>query len=228
MMIDCARLERLATSVGAPQIYVVTEKHLPMHDSSGGCTHPEMDLSVRAQLEQEGRYAGRRAALALSESVLLDTAQYRAADESEVAREFEAVVLGCFSHELAHVCQRQPPYYDTAEMPEEDRDRRARILRMAAAMSPSDSYAAQLLPPWWGHGADWLRLSLHLAYRLGQAVGVNLHWRLATGWLTGVSLFRLVAHLEDEPEELQGLPIEEIKGLDPPAGYKAEWADVFE
>ncbi len=161
-----------------------------------GRTHPRLDLYYEQILREQGRWAGRRPAIEINSGAI---EKWTEGDENEGER----ITLCTLAHEIAHVADRDPPYYDP--MPS-DAYREFEQLCLAASSNrtaeESEAIRAKLnMPPWFGHGARHIRLALHIGYRVSRLVGIEL----PPSFVCAGSQYRLVSGsiyaraLGDEP-----------------------------
>ena len=158
-------LEQIAAEVLQMRCYIVQGdgQHF-------GRTHPRLDLYYEYSLREQGRWAGRRPAIEINHNAIKEWSE---GDQKEIER----LTLTTLAHEIAHVADRDPPYYDSAGT---DAFREFERLCIAASSErtteESQALRAKLnLPPWFSHGADqFIRLALHIAFRVSRLTGINL------------------------------------------------------
>lgn len=224
-----ADLEALAAEATGVFFYVLGQDVLPIDDGYLALTHPGLDAAVEQQLRACGRWRGRRPAVAMNFAMIAGEARDRVGDAAEFSEELRMLTLGIVAHELAHVLERPAPYYCTRRLGSGRAGDYRRESIAAAVSAPASATAFPDLPPWAGHGPVWLRLSLHVAYRLGRAAGCDLgHWRRVVGGLVRAPWGRMVEALGDEPRRLLRLPIEHIKRHAMPRPYRKIWAEVLD
>ncbi len=135
-------LEQIAAEVLQMRCYIVQGdgQHF-------GRTHPRLDLYYEYSLREQGRWAGRRPAIEINHNAIKEWSE---GDQKEIER----LTLTTLAHEIAHVADRDPPYYDSAPT---DAFREFERLCIAASSErtteESQALRAKLnLPPWFSHG----------------------------------------------------------------------------
>jgi len=141
--------------------------------------------------------------------------------------ELAALTLGTVAHELGHICERRPPYFNP-ELPASParRNSRASVLRQAVALHPDSGFDLPNRPPWEGHDHQWLRLAIQISQRIAELTGVEIHWRQVVGW-QGVPAWELARAMGNEPRRLRNITVEQLKRRSMPRPYRRLWAEIY-
>ncbi len=127
--------------------------------------------------------------------------------------------LGVLIHELAHLARR-PPLQKPSPLPSQDQ----MTTVLASIRAPQDRPVIKCIP-WFLHGPDFIRLTVHLCWR-AQQTGFEVGWGDCRFAGTGYGLsphWRYARLLGDEPEKLIHLPPWKISAVPMPP----EFDDLF-
>ncbi len=211
----------LKVAGGAP-FYCLRESQFPTEigESIGGYQHPLLDLSMRSTLERMREYRGRGPAICLNDISAFD--EHKATDNFRVA--FACLAI----HEISH-CVEYAPFDLTNTPPPEYVD------NLETQLGGRYVYPrATGRPPWHNHGAGYLRVVIHAAYRVRRSGLLNLPFDLGDVFFSqsyGLSAMDDYAvALGTEPEQLARAPLSilNINCFDPPPAFTKLFADDCE
>ncbi len=175
-----------------------------------GYTAPRLDLHLRDHISD---YQGRGPCMAINDRAL--RAEY--GDEH-----FDYFFLATVLHELTHILTcpwlyNEPVTASPAEIEREARE----VARTVATDEPDDGR-----PPFHGHGAQFIRVALHLCHRAKTADDWYAPNDLCAGWRYGLShARRYQLALGDEPGRMATMPVAKIVTAEPPGEFDQLWAD---
>lgn len=201
------------TRLGWLPIYIVPQTRLPANlgglSVCGGYTASRLDLHLRDYIPD---HRGRGPCMVINDGHL------RATYPEDFDYYFTATVL----HELAHLLM-QPWLYDerATATPEALRREARRVADMVATETPEDGH-----PPFEGHGAQFIRVALHLRHRAEMCGTWLAPNDLCAGHRYSLShARRYQVALADEPERLATMSIAKIITTKPPPEFAQLWAD---
>lgn len=208
-------LERLGAALIERPLYVALQSDgipspLP---GAWGCTSPTIDLLLRPWLESSGRWRGRQAGIFIGDELLREAVTEEAA--------ISEMLLAVLAHELSHVVDQG---IDLGEATIERTNQATALAAFSGLLQDS-----LIVPPFWGHGPNWLRATLHLHHRmstLGHAVPVN--WLFAGEHFALAEPDQWAYVLSDEPEALAGVPIFDVLTFRPPFAFADLWRRCVE
>jgi hypothetical protein len=189
--------------LGVSPLYIVRQSAIATEFGAGkGCsayTTPSLDLYLADQIHD---YQGRGPCM--------------------VINDLEETVLGTIIHELAHILDRPALFEDRPNI--EPAKLKFESLVLADAITRPKPTVQ--VPPWYGHGASFIRIALHLRHRAWQH-GVHL----LANELCGGSRYGLSPRtaykgtLGDEPRRLAHLTFKQIAAIEPPAAFTNLWLE---
>jgi hypothetical protein len=201
-----------ARDLGRLPIYIVPQTLLP--DELGGrsvChgyTASRLDLHLRDHIPG---YRGRGPCMVINDRHLRT-----AYDPADFDYTFTATVL----HELAHILQRPWLYNEPVTEPPE----RIQLEAQQVADIVSNEKPAGL--PFKGHGAQFIRVALHLQYRAETLATWIAPYDLCAGCRYRLShARRYQLALGDEPKRMARKAIAEIVASEAPPKFVQLWAD---
>lgn len=218
----CRAAESLCRAVagrdlgGAP-LYIVAQSSLPPECGSGdqcrAYTTPSLDLYLADHIPN---YRGRGPCMVISDLV--------------VAHDFEPadlpyVVSTLVLHELAHILCRPALYDERPGVDPELIEFESLAVADAVASPPRND-----LPAYFGHGAEFIRVALHLCHRAERCGVVIPPSAVCAGHRYGLApALEYQDALGDEPERLAYLLFRDILASLPPHEFTHLWTtDVFE
>lgn len=223
----CRRLAPLELPRDKP-FYVVAQSTLSepwQRSTAGGYVEPQLDLLLRSELGE--RFVGRGPAMIVNDCGKLKLAERDAAEISEapadyvnahVARSFVATAV----HELAHIFDLDYRYAPSEVVTESGLCLR-RDEMLASLDRPKGDFHVPGQPPWFQHGASFIRCALHLEFRAKRLDGdipapsfVYDHYSLSP-----LSVYR--RGLGDEPARMLDATFAEIKREPVPELFEFIW-----
>jgi hypothetical protein len=192
-------------------LYIVAQSSLPPEAGSGdhcyGYTTPSLDLYLRPHLPH---WIGRGPCMVINDLALA---------EDHHADDLQYVVQCCVLHELAHILDRPALFADRTDADPLKLQFEALVVADATGRAPSID-----VPAYYGHGASFIRIALHLCHRAtrhGVDVGPGA---LCAGYRFGLSpAFRYQAALGDEPARMADWLISDILAAQPPPAFTELW-----
>lgn len=195
-------------------LYIVWQGNLPADHgqakSCHGCTAPSLDLWVKSHIEN---YAGRGPCMLINDIAM--------GEDLPSMEAFESRATDTVVHELAHILDREQLYADRAGV-SEDRITFERLvvfkdLDEAPPETPPDNL-------WLGHGAPFIRLACHLAYRAQQLGFEIVPADLCAGYRYGLyPAIEYARALGDEPERMIDSSFAEIRATEQPHRFGKLW-----
>ena len=213
---DLAALELLAGLLLGEAIYVCWESRGAPSPQPGcwGCTSPTCDLLLKPWLESADRWRGRQPAVFMADrTIRAAIATYCPADADQRFAEYLPALM---IHELGHCAQQRidlEPATETA-------------LKAAEGMALISTLIQESrdVPPWFGHDAQWIRLTLHLHHRanaFGYRVPEDLLFSGADYSLPEPDQWSHA--LIGEPEAMASEPIRDVLTFRPPFLFRELW-----
>jgi len=196
------------------RIYVVPQTLLPDdlggRSVCGGYTASRLDLHLRDHIPG---YRGRGACMVINDDLIRAT---------RAREDFDYYFCAALLHELTHVLMRPWMYRELATAPPDAIRREAReVARMVATETPEDGH-----PPFHGHGAQFIRIALHLRHRAATWGAWFAPNDLCAGRPYGLSHARhYQVALGDEPARMARMPIAEIVATEAPSEFAELWAN---
>lgn len=210
---------RVASDLAGVPLYLCRESEaVPSEWLPGdawGFTGTDLDLSLQRWLMREGRWRGRGVAIVLRDAMMR-------ADESLGPEEFwSGLEWTTVVHEMSHALSKsidlkaaQPAAIEAAEQ------------TLHTWAKTGDVQLCDGQPPrWGGHDGQFLRVLLHLAYRLGEAGQPVSLGRAVSPYLTLSHIYRYKVALGDEPARMIGLSFAGIRLSSPPRAFQAVWRE---
>lgn len=201
---------KILPDLNGQPLYVITGDEVPdlLADRGISFYSPVGDLMFRPHLERTGRWQGRGPA------ILIDCPP----------ETFVAVAI----HELAHAAEAisTPNADPLPEVDDETSQRVERIFYLSPA-NPLTMPTHTGKPKWFQHGAEFVRVALHLRYR-AERLGVRFTTNAAAiaGPQYGLSCGRLFDHSLGPELTTFGVerPIGDLRDIEPPA----EFTELFQ
>ena len=205
-------------------VYLCLSSELPSELRKRGSlafSGKNLDIAVKTHLPE---WRGRGVAIVVDDTEFVDylgewfAARPMANKERLLRAEFATIV----AHELSHVVSEkwipapgEPPPVETREI-----QRREEVSAWAAVALP----ARDANPwPWCGHGAPFLRLLFHVAYRLRREMRWSFDVRFDHELYRLSPSRRYQSAIGDEPERLAHLPLTAIDDTPPPERFRELW-----
>jgi hypothetical protein len=192
-----------------------------------GCTTPNMDRRLGRFISP---WRGRQPCMLLADRELQEEAARRVGSGVTLAQAERWVFGAVALHEAAHILERPPPYWGGADGPGEYPPELLKEMAVWLATPEKDLPPPPSPEPWFGHGALWLRILCHIAWRarrkglcLSTPVVVNIGGGSYYG-LGNPQVFE--ASLGNEMERCADLPFEQFLYDNPPEAYSAVWDEV--
>jgi hypothetical protein len=196
------------------RIYVVPQSLLPDdlggRSVCGGYTASRLDLHLRDHIPG---YKGRGACMVINDDLIRET---------RAREDFDYYFCATLLHELTHVLMRPWLYREPATAPDDAIRREARqVAHMVATETPEDGR-----PAFHGHGAQFIRIALHLCHRAETWGAWFAPNDLCAGRRYRLShARRYQVALGNEPRRMATSLVKEILAADPPADFARLWAD---
>lgn len=190
---------------------------------ASGVTGRPLDLALQSHLETSGQWKGRGPALIVDAGAAQEMALAKAdavggLDVEDFCSLREALIASIALHEFAHTLSRS---IDTAtDKPHEAIE----ALWTGAASRPFEETFTATLPPWFQHGADYIRALCHLAYRAevdGHMIVADAAFASDIYELSSLDDYREA--LGDEPKQLFGCSFAAIRATRPPEAFVELW-----
>ncbi|TWU13352.1 hypothetical protein CA54_21870 [Symmachiella macrocystis] len=195
-------------------LYLVLQSQMPVgrvtHNYCNGYTSPCLDLYLRDVIAD--KWWGRGACIVVNDEAL---------QEAFEPEDIEMALLHVVIHELVHVIDRPAPFRPRPSVAPTVIAKEAVRVAEIVASDPQDDIRPAL---WVGHGRRFIRIALHLQYRVEQT-GMRLSpGMLCAGPTYGLShAERYLTALGDEPADMIEMTFRDICLTDPPETFSRLW-----
>ena len=210
------KAERLCRKVagrdlGSTPLYLLAQSKLPVGLSTKhhyAFTHPLADLMYRDRI---ATWLGRGPCAVINDIGIV---------EDFAPEDHEYAIIGIVLHELAHILDR-PALFDEQDCDDPDRLQFDALVLTDASKRPSRSDR----PLYFGHGPNFLRIAVHLAYRATHAgfdikpAGIVATHRLG---LSPTAAYENA--LGDEPHRCLDLGFRALLATEPSTEFTQLWA----
>jgi hypothetical protein len=204
-----------ARDLGESPLYIVRQSAIATElGAAYGCsgyTTPSLDLYLHDHIGD--CWQGRGPCMVINDLALLADVH---------PEDLEEITLGTIVHELAHILDR-PALYENRPNVEPAKLKFESLVLADTIIRPRPTVP---VPPYYGHGASFIRIVLHLRHRAWQHGVCLLAKELCGGQrycLSPGSAYK--GTLGDEPRRLAHLTFNQIAVIEPPADFTKLWAD---
>jgi len=131
----------------------------------------------------------------------------------------QSMMIGQSCHEFGHILTIGDRTFETT-LPQSELEQIA-----SDSMLPGATMGRISGPAWRGHDLNWIRATLHIAYRLeqlGYSVDYSQGFNFADYGYSGELVYMKL--LSDEFRSLEEMPIREVLGTRAPDGFIHQWA----